>query len=63
MIVGAVPGVLALAMRRGSLGGSMAPLGRGSVSVLVLLGVDASELLFPCWRDGMVGPKWRTHSC
>ena len=29
-------GVLALAMRRGSSGGSMAPLGRGAVSALVL---------------------------
>ena len=29
-------GVLALAMRRGSSGGSMVPLGRDAVSVLVL---------------------------
>ena len=34
-----------LAMPRGTSGSSMASLGRGDFGVLILLGVDASELL------------------
>ena len=33
-------------------------IGIGAVGVLVLLGVDASELFCPSWRDGVVMPSW-----
>ena len=33
-------------------------LSRGAIGVLVILGVDASELLCPSWRGGMVMPSW-----
>ena len=46
-----------LAMHRGTSGSSMASLGRGAASVLVLLGIDASELLRGCWWSGELGPS------